>query len=33
MSAADFVLLVTFVVAWWRPIEDRPRFIGPRPKV
>jgi len=30
MSAADFVLLVTFLVAWWQPIEDRPRFIRPR---
>jgi eukaryotic-like serine/threonine-protein kinase len=26
MSASNFVLLVTFVVAWWNPVEDRPRF-------
>ena len=28
MSTANFVLLVTFLIAWWRPIEDRPRFHG-----
>ena len=27
MSGANLVLLVTFLVAWWQPIEDRPRFI------
>lgn len=27
MSAADLVLLATFVVAWWRPREDRPGFL------
>jgi eukaryotic-like serine/threonine-protein kinase len=30
MSASNFVLLVTFVVAWWRPTEDRPRFLAAR---
>jgi eukaryotic-like serine/threonine-protein kinase len=27
MSASSFVLLITFVVAWWRPREDRPGFM------
>ena len=27
MSASNFVLLATFVAAWWRPREDRPRFV------
>jgi serine/threonine protein kinase len=27
MSASNFILMVTFVVAWWRPKEDRFRFI------
>ena len=26
MSGANFVLLVTFLVAWWQPIEDAARF-------
>lgn len=27
MSLANFSLLVTFLVAWWRPYEDRPRKL------
>lgn len=30
MSGANFLLLVTFLVAWWQPIEDAPRFIRAR---
>jgi hypothetical protein len=29
MSAANFALLVTFVIAWWKPGVDRPRFLFP----
>ncbi|MDB4941057.1 MAG: serine/threonine protein kinase [Labilithrix sp.] len=28
MSAGSVVLLVTVLVAWWRPAEDRPRFLS-----
>jgi len=27
MSGSTFLLLVTFALAWWKPIEDRPRFV------
>lgn len=27
MSLSNFSLLVTFLVAWWRPWEDRPRYL------
>jgi eukaryotic-like serine/threonine-protein kinase len=27
MSASNFVLLLTFLIMWWQPIEDRPRFL------
>lgn len=30
MSATNFVLLVTFVVAWWRPREDLPKAVARR---
>jgi hypothetical protein len=29
MSASNVVLLVTFLIMWWRPLEDRPRFLRP----
>ncbi len=28
MSATNFLLLVTFLIAWWQPVTDRPRFLG-----
>ncbi|MBX3188056.1 MAG: serine/threonine protein kinase [Labilithrix sp.] len=30
LSGANFVLLVNFLVAWWRPREDRPGMVGGR---
>jgi hypothetical protein len=27
MSAATFVLLVTFLWSWWRPVEDQPELV------